>query len=868
MNYKIIEMPTKENAIRNDLQEYVVVLKSEDDKQSFMQDRNIVASQSQTIRQGKVLRCSMTADEATRLQGDARVDYIEKYIPKIVKSLGFPSNQKRKMPISSGIAEVEMENEDSPEPTVSAQALDFMATIQNLPDGFGVDVVIVDGFADPNNPEFAKNADGSGGGRLNRINWYEFVNSTLGIGTKLTFGDSYPYELVSNPDAPDDNHGSHVMGTACGNTQGWASKANIYNITPYIPQIMWDDNFKDLYLQSVKAWHQNKPANPVCGNKNPTITNHSYGYFYEPKDIRDIISINYRGQTITPPRNYSGAQCSASLSSGGVGSITVINGGSNYTNAPRISFYGGGQATATAELASGSVYKITITDGGSGYTKSNPPTVTFSAPPAGGVRATGSVVSYRKLNNTGPEADGLPLVHINEDGAEWYQIGPPGTGQVYYVVITEAGSGYTSAPTITFSNPPAGGRRAQATTEIKSGFIKRIRMTNGGRGYPNNLDIPTIILAGGNPTEPAVIAQGDVFGNVVDSSGSLLDRVYEPYIGHTYYPIDYVVPSMRTKMEIFFRGGGNYQAQPVVSFFNTSPPKSSDSSSSGNQETTTPKAHAVLGTGATANKVVSIVVDEAGSGYTSPPTVVLTNGGGFTIQQLQNYGLFVYEDDYEIGKNFLKEIPARDQTIDEDITQLMSSGAVVVAAAGNSYYKMDTPTGQDYNNSMVVAPSVYSSEPSIPSSIPIYGFAEIYYHRGCSPGACPGVICVGAAGIESPEYKAEWSNTGPRVEVYAPGRRINSSVYPSIEFEPHGVPDPRNSNYHLAKWSGTSMASPQVAGMLACYAQTNRSINQASAMNFINSNSKATLGNGSGDKSLQGGSNKYAYMPNITHTTP
>ena len=117
MNYKIIEIPTKENAIRNDLQEYVVVLKYEGDKQSFMQDRNIVASQSQTIRQGKVLRCSMTADEATKLQGDARVEYIEKYVPKIVKSLGFPSNQKRKMPIGSGIAEVEMEKEDSPEPT-------------------------------------------------------------------------------------------------------------------------------------------------------------------------------------------------------------------------------------------------------------------------------------------------------------------------------------------------------------------------------------------------------------------------------------------------------------------------------------------------------------------------------------------------------------------------------------------------------------------------------------------------------------------------------------------------------------------------------------------------------------------------------
>lgn len=39
-------------------------------------------------------------------------------------------------------------------------------------------------------------------------------------------------------------------------------------------------------------------------------------------------------------------------------------------------------------------------------------------------------------------------------------------------------------------------------------------------------------------------------------------------------------------------------------------------------------AHAVLGTGANAGKVVSIAIDTPGSGYTSAPTVALTGGGG------------------------------------------------------------------------------------------------------------------------------------------------------------------------------------------------------------------------------------------------
>lgn len=844
MNHRLIERPTKENATNNPKQEYVVVLKSGDEKKSFMNDLKATASQSQMVREGKVFKCNMTLEEVVNAQNDPRVESIEKYVPMSVSPLGFPSDQERARPIGS-----KKDTTKEVEPTLSAQALDLVATIQNLPDGSGVDVVIVDGIASANNPEFAKNSDGTNGSRLSLLNWYDIVDSTLGLAAKLTWG-SYPYEIIGNPDSPENNHGSHVMGTACGNTQGWASKANIYNITPYIPQIMWDDNLKDLYLQALKIWHQNKTVNTVCGNKNPTITNHSYGYSYNwASDIRNIISINYRGQTITAPRNYSGAQCSANLSSGRIGSITVTNGGSNYTNAPRVSFYGGGQATGTAELANGSVYKITITDGGSGYTKSNPPTVTFSAPPAGGVRATGTVVSNRWL-----DASGNPEVYINE-GNEFYQIGSAGQGQVYHIDITEAGSGYTSPPTVTFSSPPPGGRVAQATTQIKSGFIKRLRITNGGTGYSNDLSVPVVILSGGNPTESADISVGPVFDNYTNASGSLIDGVYEPYISWNYYT------DIKTK-EIYFEGGGNYQTQPIVSFFGGNQHRDD-----GTIVGTKPEARAVLGTGANANKVVSVIVDKSGSGYVSAPTVVLTNGGGFTVQQLQSYGLVVYDSNDEPGACLLVNIPSRESTVDDDIAQLISSGAVVVAAAGNSYYKMDVVGGQDYNNSIkVIDTPHYKAEPSILTFLE--SLVDLYYQRGCTPGACPGVICVGAAGVGSPESKADFSNTGPRVDVYAPGKYINSSVYPSMNFVPHGLPDPRNSNYCLTKWSGTSMASPQVAGMIACYAQSNRNINQETARNFINNNSKATLNDGTGHLNLQGGTNKYAHMPNITYKNP
>lgn len=816
--------------------EYVVVLKSEEDKISFISEPNVLTSQSQSLRQGRVLRCSLARNTIETIQNDPRVESIEPYIKCEVVPMGFPSHQPPIKPIGS--------DEQTPTPETQIQALDNTKTITNLPDGFSTDVVIVDGIADPNHPEFAKNANGTGGSRLSLIDWYAYVDSLLSNSTKLQFGNNYPYTLIRDPDSPEDNHGSHVMGTVCGNTQGWAAKANIYNITPYIPQIMFDQNNKDLYLQALKIWHQNKPANPLCGTKNPTITNHSYGVRYSwPKDIRDILSVTYRGQTYTPQRNYSGAQCSASISSGSISSIAVTNEGSNYTNPPTVSFYGGGQATAVAELASGSVYKITITDGGSGYTKNNPPTVTFSAPPAGGVRATGSVVSNRFLNN----ATQLPEVYINETGNEFPQIGPAGTGQVYYVEITEAGSGYVSPPTVTFSTPP-GGRAAQATTEIRSGFIKRIRITNGGTGYENSLATPYVILSGGNPTESADISIGPVLGNYTTPSGSLIDGIWQPYIGWRYQNLT---------MEIYFAGGGNYQSQPIVSFYG-----GNYYDENMNLVANKPEAHAVLGTGANAGKVVSIVVDIQGAGYTSPPTVVLTNGGGFTVNELRNFGQVVYSWPESPGQNFLYAIPARSQQMDEDIASLISAGVIVVAAAGNDYYKIDIPEGQDYNNSVrFIENPRMKAESSILTALEYA--VDLHYHRGPSPGSAPGVICVGAVGVGSPEYKTDFSNTGPRVDIYAPGHYINSSVYPSIEFVPHGVADPRNANYSLTKWSGTSMASPQVAGMLACYARSNRNIDQNSARDFIINNAKPTLNDGTGYESLQGGSNRYAFMPNV-----
>ena len=124
----------------------------------------------------------------------------------------------------------------------------------------------------------------------------------------------------------------------------------------------------------------------------------------------------------------------------------------------------------------------------------------------------------------------------------------------------------------------------------------------------------------------------------------------------------------------------------------------------------------------------------------------------FTVQELEDYGLNV------IGP----AAPFRNTAMDADIADAIDEGIIFVGSAGNSSTKIDISSGQDYNNYLV------------DNGLPIY------YHRGSSPGATDGVICVGESSGSSTETKSQVSNTGPRVDLYAPGTNIMSAVYDTL----------------------------------------------------------------------------------------
>ena len=192
--------------------------------------------------------------------------------------------------------------------------------------------------------------------------------------------------------------------------------------------------------------------------------------------------------------------------------------------------------------------------------------------------------------------------------------------------------------------------------------------------------------------------------------------------------------------------------------------------------------------------------------------------------------------------------------LDASATNCINAGVILVGAAGNYYHKCDVAGGLDYDN-------YYNS---------YYGVT--YYHRGSSPTRANGFINVGAVDtiMTTPaiERKSGFSETGPRVDIYAPGSMV-MGAYANKPYQTSAVPDPRNSNFYLNKVSGTSMACPQVTGVLACFLQARPTATAADCLAWLIENSTKNVlnenpsgGTGYGNNFyLQGGNNRMLHQP-------
>ena len=170
------------------------------------------------------------------------------------------------------------------------------------------------------------------------------------------------------------------------------------------------------------------------------------------------------------------------------------------------------------------------------------------------------------------------------------------------------------------------------------------------------------------------------------------------------------------------------------------------------------------------------------------------------------------------------EIPISYASVNADVEDAIEDGLIVIAAASNddlmAVPQIDPNTGtthQDYNN------YVY-----IPDTGQSY-----YYNRGSSPGVAKGAVCVGSISTWKDFRRSSFSNYGPRVDVYAPGSVI-VSAYSSA-----GALDTKyGGNNYFKAISGTSMATPQVSGIVACHAGNKYRLSSGDVQNLIENHCK------------------------------
>ena len=165
----------------------------------------------------------------------------------------------------------------------------------------------------------------------------------------------------------------------------------------------------------------------------------------------------------------------------------------------------------------------------------------------------------------------------------------------------------------------------------------------------------------------------------------------------------------------------------------------------------------------------------------------------------------------DFGVDGTTKLNAPYAALEADCEDAINDGIILVGAAGNNNQLMVDQTDNRYGSVVAIGGSNY----------PMY--------QGSAPVNSPQFISVGAISNYADFRRASFSNYGPKVDIWAPGQNIisafNSSGFSDTKYG--GAP-----NYYYSI-SGTSMASPQVAGILAVYATGKSRFTHQDALRYL-----------------------------------
>ena len=192
-----------------------------------------------------------------------------------------------------------------------------------------------------------------------------------------------------------------------------------------------------------------------------------------------------------------------------------------------------------------------------------------------------------------------------------------GAGGISSINVTAGGSGYTAVPGVIIGAPNvAGGQQAVAVATISAGAVVAITVTTPGSGYTT---APSISFSSGSAAATAVLETGQVNSITLTNAGTGYTSqptvtLSAPPSGTTATAVaQYNTFATGTLSVVVTNGGSGYGASGSFSV-----------SFSGGAGGSGAAGTAIVSGGA----VVSVIMTNPGSGYTSAPTVNFSSGSG------------------------------------------------------------------------------------------------------------------------------------------------------------------------------------------------------------------------------------------------
>ncbi len=361
--------------------------------------------------------------------------------------------------------------------------------------------------------------------------------------------------------------------------------------------------------------------------------------------------------TVNSPGTFYAPVFGASVPSSPVGAA--------FTSAIQLSVVGSAISAANIAISTVSVNAIDFINSGTGYTSGNFPILTFSAPNVGINTATAVVntLGISTLFNITPGIGytappiltvSSPSVGVNTAiitatlGISTFTITNPGSGYItspslsISPAVTDfsfqvglgvtstgsvlvGGSGYTSAPIISFSMPAIGINSATASvTNITSTAISEITITNVGSGYTT---IPTVTITGGGGANASF-----TIGQMKVANVSILSRGF----GITTPPVISIVAGasggVGAAVSYSMGIGSRINITGFGTGYNTAP------------SIGVTAVNGITGSGAAINVGLgitssNITITNAGYGYSSIPTVTVSSPVGVASTAIGSVGV-------------------------------------------------------------------------------------------------------------------------------------------------------------------------------------------------------------------------------------